>query len=114
MHAVFLYVLVGGGDVGVSCLVSCHYNTDGIGEVSDAAVLQRIELVAVVPAKGFAHLLPSLVEVVRPDTQLVGLKLCAEEVVVGGLRQHAKVYHQFEDGVGDCHLGIFVVLAELL
>ena len=64
LHAMLLDVLVGRGDVAVACLVTGNDNTRSIGKVTDAGVLEGVELVTVVPAERSAHLLPALVELV--------------------------------------------------
>ena len=66
-HAVPLQILVGGTDVRVSCLVTGYHDTFSIGQISDAGILQTIELVGIRPFEGSTY----LVEHVPIDTGCV-------------------------------------------
>ena len=114
LDTVLLYVLVCGADIAVARLVSCHYHTYLIGKVSDAGVLKAVELVAVIPVKGFTHLLPTPVELVSIVPLLPRSEILTEEVVVAGLGEDVKVKHGLDDDVIQAYLGILVVLRELL
>lgn len=62
---VLLNVFIGYSNVGVASLVTRNNYAFGICQVPDARVLQTIELIASWPTKGFANLLPLLIEYVR-------------------------------------------------
>ena len=73
-----LQVFIRHANVGVSCLVSGHDNALGIGKVSDAGVLQTVELVALGEAQCLPHLLPLHTELIHINFFGTGNELVSE------------------------------------
>ena len=73
-----LQVLVRHTNVGMSCLVSGHHYTLGIGQVSDAGVLQTVELIALAKVQRLPHLLPLYTELIHINFFGTGNKLVSE------------------------------------
>lgn len=49
LYSMLLDILVGSSDVAMSSLVTCNYHSLCICQVTDARVLQTVELVTVIP-----------------------------------------------------------------
>ena len=92
-HTIPLQIFVGGADVRVSCLVTGYHDTFSIGQVTDARILQTVELVGVRPTERCSY----LVEHVPIDTGSVlgfrGLEVLPEQVVMIRLVEHLQVDH---------------------
>ena len=111
-HAVAFEVLVRGADVAVARLVTSDHNTFGIGKVADAAVLQRIELLAVVPFQCLAYFGKVLAENTAVSLLFARLEILAEQVALAGLVEHAQFYHKFDDFIIQTYHAVLAVLAD--
>ena len=114
LHIMLLDIAVGCGDVPVACLVTGNDNALGIGKVTDAGILQRIELITVAPFQCVAHRLPTLVELVAAYMLFARLEVVAEDIAVARTLEDIEVEHQFDDDFVQTHISITMVLAESL
>ena len=73
-----LQVLVRHTNVGVSRLVSGYDNALGIGQVSDAGVLQTVELIALGEAQRLPYFLPLYTELIHINFFGTGNELVSE------------------------------------
>ena len=93
LHAMVLDILVGCRYITVTCLVAGYHHTLLVGEVTDAGVLQAVELIAVAPFQFVAHHLPPLVEMVCTNLLLARQKVGAKDIAIVGAAKYLKFEH---------------------
>lgn len=109
-HIVPLQIFVGGTDVRESCLVTSNHDTFSIGQISDAGILQTIELVGIRPFESSTYLVEHVPIYTGRVLDVRGLEILTKQVVMVRLVEHLQVEHCLDDLVVQAYHAVSSVL----
>ena len=107
-----LQILVGGGHVTVTRLVSGDNDALRIGQVSQPAILEAVELVTVIPSQPFSNqYIPATTEHFAVASFFGRVRHPgAEKVELARVLEHTKVNHHLDDSGVQSNLAVMLIL----